>query len=157
MKQTTEADLPLVLAVTARDHERARALLAAGASPNAIKMEEDEHWHVYSETPVLYLACTQGDRAMVELLLDNGADPNLMLRRQGIVDREAIPCLIAALAHLDIVALLLARGADANLSRSWGEDCTTYYSPLWHAFSDHEGNKELADLLRRHGAQVNRS
>jgi hypothetical protein len=85
---------------------------------------------------------------MVKLLLDNGADPNGVFRRRGIIDFETRTCLIAAIPHFDIVSMLLVAGADPNLPSTWGEDRTTETSPLAHA----QGNPALEQLLRSYGA-----
>ena len=86
---------------------------------------------------------------MVQLLLSNGADPNGVFRRRGIVDFETRTCLIAALPHFDIASNLLQAGADPNLPSTWGEDRTTETSPLAQA----QANPTVAQLLRSYGAR----
>ena len=138
----------LLAAVEAGDLEAARTALATGASSNATAVVRDES-ACSSSTPVLYVACSRGEAAMVELLLNNGADPNGVFRRRGIIDFESRTCLIAAIPHFGIVSVLLQAGADPNLPGTWGEDRTTETSPLAHA----QGNPALAQLLRSYGAR----
>jgi hypothetical protein len=138
----------LLAAVEAGNLQSARAALAAGASPNATAVVQDES-ACCSSTPVLYVACSRGDAEMVQLLLAHGADPNGMLRRRGIIDFETRTCLIGAMPRLDIVSTLLQAGADPNLPSTWGEDRTTETSPLAHA----RDNPDLERLLRSYGAK----
>ena len=46
--------------------------------------------------------------------------------------------------HKDVVELLIANGAEVNAKDRMGK------TPLWYL--DEHGEKEIADLLRRHGA-----
>ena len=138
----------LLAAVEAGDLEAARAALLAGASPNATAVVRDES-ACSSSTPALYVACSRGEAAMAELLLNNGADPNGVFRRRGIIDFETRTCLIAAMPRFDIVSMLLVAGAAPNLPSTWGEDRTTETSPLAHA----QGNPTLERLLQSYGAR----
>gem|GEM_PF-6148260 len=146
--QRSQSDERLLAAVAAGDLELARAALAAGASPNAIADERDEPDRMWSHTPALHAAVTRGNAAMVELLLNNGADPNGVFERRGIVDFEKRPCLVDALKHPHIAAMLLRAGADPNLPSIWGEDSSNETSPLAHG----KGNLELERLLKSYGA-----
>lgn len=141
-------DDALLAAVNTGELEAARAALARGASANATAMVEDGY-ACSSSGPALYTACTRGDAAMVELLLSNGADPDGVFRRRGIIDFETRTCLIAAFPQLDIVSMLLKAGADPNLASRWGEDRTTDTSPLAHV----KNNPKLEELLRGYGAK----
>ena len=62
----------------------------------------------YGVTP-LSLACTNGNGAMVELLLKAGADPNTALP-----GGETALMTAARTGKVDAVKALLARGADVN-------------------------------------------
>jgi hypothetical protein len=141
-------DEALLAAVEAGDQQAARDALTRGASANATVVDEDDN-ACSSRAPALYMACTRGDAAMVELLLSNGADPDGAFRRRGIIDFETRTCLIAAFSHLDIVSMLLRAGADPNLASTWGEDRTTETSPLAQA----KDNPKLEELLRGYGAK----
>jgi hypothetical protein len=147
-EQLGGANQQLLAAVEAGDVEAARTALAAGASSNAKAILRDQS-ACFSSTPALYMACTRGDAAMVQLLLNDGADPNGVLRRRGIVDFETQTCLIAALPHFDIASKLLQAGADPNMPSTWGEDRTTETSPLAHA----QGIPTVARLLQSYGAR----
>lgn len=131
----------------------ARAALAAGGSANAVLRVDAKEWtDERSATPVLYIACKAGNEEMVELLLENGADPNSEMFRQGIVDRETTTCLNASLSKSKIADLLLRAGANPDNPNSWGEDCTTYSYPLDIAWHMTDG-QNLQELLRAFGAK----
>jgi hypothetical protein len=146
-RRNIAADDRLLRAVERGDLVQCRAALAEGASPNAIAAAQDER--TWAKAPALYVACKQGHAAIVELLLAEGADPDARFTRQGPLDLEGIPCLIAALPDVAIVAMLLNAGADPNLPSYWGEDCTTERSPLAHA----AGNSQATALLSSYGAR----
>jgi ankyrin repeat protein len=75
------------------------------------------------------------------LLLDKGAALNGLDTESG-----ATPLHVAASwGRTEVVALLLARGADANIRNRAG------VSPLRAAIAN--GHKETGDLLRHHGAK----
>ena len=89
---------PLTMAVLVGDVRMARDLIEAGANVNESMREGS----------ALYLATTQANATLVELLLENGADPELG------DDRGETP-LAAAIgggASIRIVRLLLEAGAD---------------------------------------------
>jgi len=87
-----------------------------------------------------------GDKRIVELLLIHGADPNAKVRGDWTA-------LIGAScgdwhSHRDLkatVELLLAHGADVNAKTKGGD------TPL--SFATRAINKEVAELLRQHGAE----
>jgi hypothetical protein len=92
----------------AESHDAVAALLiAAGADIEA------DHEHE-GATPLI-MATEAGDRAMVRLLLDAGADPNANPRDQGGL---SVPALYHAVWNRDVgtAALLLAAGADPRCS-----------------------------------------
>jgi ankyrin repeat protein len=82
-------------AVRGRLHAIARALLDAGADPNA----RTKSWS--DEVDVAYFAVGVGDRASLELLLDRGADPTSALWS-------------AVWRDLGLAELLLARGGQPD-------------------------------------------
>ena len=78
--------------------------------------------------PDLHIACRSGQVERVRQLLDRGADINLRkaLHPDGPTHAYNTPLLEAIEGlHLDVVELLLDRGADPNGVRKWG------VSPLW--------------------------
>ena len=83
---------------------------------------------------------------MVELLIANGADPNV--RKEGSRRSPALN-VAAAAGSLDVVKALIDKGADVNLESSTGSSAlaslTTTGSP----------NLEIAQLLIASGANVN--
>lgn len=95
------ADLPRALGRTAAQHlDAVRALLDAGASPNASAPLPD----VSDRIPALYFPCTRGDVATARLLLERGAAPT---------DGESL-YHAAQHDHRDCLALLHEFGADLN-------------------------------------------
>jgi len=95
--QNAQRVQPLHSAVAQGGVESVKALLAAGADPNARQQG--------GFTPLL-VAAAKGNLEIVKLLLLNGADPN------GRNDAGATPLtLAAARRHADVIALLVAKGA----------------------------------------------
>ncbi|AIE87733.1 ankyrin repeat domain-containing protein [Fimbriimonas ginsengisoli] len=101
-------------------------------------------------TPIEYVAYSRihavcPDRYAAQLecardLLDRGADPNTYLRYRG---EAKIPVLYGAAAesqHIDIVRLLLERGAEPNDGES-----------IYH--SAEKGRTDILELLGEHGAE----
>jgi serine/threonine-protein phosphatase 6 regulatory ankyrin repeat subunit B len=131
-----------------------KLLLDNGANPNAKGRADWSLLHYASET--------EGYIDMARMLLDKGANPNI---------RESIgqtPLHLAAEPGFKaIVELLISRGADVNVKDEYGR------TPLWYA-EDHGSNavygyrdtpptsavklakKEVAELLRKHGAKESR-
>ncbi len=96
----------------------------------------------------LAIACHYGDDEVVNLLLQNNADPN---------DRgdNGVTALYVAIQgnkapieqYIKIIATLLEKGADPNIADQKG------ISPLY--LSSKKGNEEMVDLLLKKGAEVN--
>jgi ankyrin repeat protein len=107
-------------------------LLASGADVNG---------GIRSLSP-LFLAVASGQKALVELLIDKGA--NIAVKG----DEDVTPLYMATKTDSkEIAELLIARGAEVDPRTKSG------YTPLlWAA---HQGNKDLAELLIAHGANVN--
>uniref|UniRef100_A0A3Q3PYF5 BTB domain-containing protein n=1 Tax=Monopterus albus TaxID=43700 RepID=A0A3Q3PYF5_MONAL len=107
-------------------------------------------------TPLMY-ACVRGDEAMVQMLLDAGADinsevPNLVHKHPSVFPetRQATPLTFAVLhGHVPVVQLLL--DAKGNVEGSLQEGMENYTeTPLQLAAA--AGNFELVSLLLERGA-----
>lgn len=157
----------LLRAAAAGRQDEVRRLVAAGVSVNAARAELD-----VSGTPLIQ-AARAGDLAMVDMLLELGADPNQALLHDGnplivaamqghlavverlldagadvngIVQYDETPLINAAReGHLPVVRTLLARGADINLG-VWA-DRQRWRSPLNQAHG-----ADVARYLQQHGA-----
>lgn len=97
----------LITAIADRDEAAARALLEAGADPNAAGRE--------GESPMLAASIADGTHFLA-LLLDHGGDPNLR-------DARGEPLLLTVILYLrfDSAHLLLDRGADIDARNAMGE------------------------------------
>uniref|UniRef100_A0A8C6Q559 Ankyrin repeat and BTB domain containing 3 n=1 Tax=Nothobranchius furzeri TaxID=105023 RepID=A0A8C6Q559_NOTFU len=107
-------------------------------------------------TPLMY-ACVRGDEAMVQMLLDAGADinsevPNTVHKHPSVFPetRQATPLTFAVLhGHVPVVQLLL--DARANVEGSLQDGMENYTeTPLQLAAA--AGNFELVSLLLERGA-----
>ena len=168
--EAPDAGLRLLLAAQRGDIVAARAALQAGADANA---------RGRCGATALMKAARRGDEPMVQLLLENEADPHLTAKnpaglcvgalyqaaRSGSADmvrlllpgqcadeitRALLPA--AARGYVEILRLLLAAGADASYSYR-GTDHTPvadYWSPYRYAIQNN--HPEALALLVQHGA-----
>ncbi|HYW31472.1 MAG TPA: ankyrin repeat domain-containing protein [Gemmatimonas sp.] len=120
-----------------------RALLDAGASPNA-SVEIDPHAN--ARIPALFFACVSNNVEVARLLLERGAEPN---------DGESV-FHAAEWNHRECLELLLAHGADISSPHShWGN------TPLYFLAGYRENNPRCASSelgmrwLLEHGADPN--
>ena len=174
VKSKADLDLPdpdgataLLVAIMNANWDLARQLVEAGADVN--------QWDVYGEAP-LYTAIdlrnrTDGGRnsidapnkstglAIVTLLLERGADPNLQLFfkpanvRGAIQTRGATPLVRAAHnADVEVVKLLLEKGADATIATA--DRQTPIHAVLAGRASEPQA-VELIKVLQKAGADVN--
>lgn len=91
----------------------------------------------------LLTAAANGDAALVERLLQEGADVNYV----GNSGNKFTPLLWACFARkLEVAMLLLKQGADPNIKSSTG------YLPLFYAVGSSEANADLVSLLLEKGA-----
>ena len=95
----------------------------------------------YSSRP-LHIAARVGRIESVRLLLDHGCDVN------SLEEHELSALMIASMdGHLDIVQLLVERGAPSNGCGELGK-----FGPLHYAAMC--GHTEIVDYLLRHGASI---
>lgn len=92
----------LTAAILGSQVSRVASLLRRGAPINAADK--------FGTTP-LYRAAVQGEREIVRLLLEAGADPNL---ESGAEDEGMPLCAAASWGRTEIVRLLLQHGADPS-------------------------------------------
>ncbi|MHC4371510.1 MAG: ankyrin repeat domain-containing protein [Planctomycetota bacterium] len=121
---------PLHFALYMKDEAKARSLIEGGADVNRRTP--------YGSTP-LYRAVLAGFKNIVELLIAKGADVNAK------DNWNWTPLHSAVYGHKDIVELLVAEGANVNARDGANR------TPLWYA--KEEGNAEIVELLRKHGAR----
>src|SRR5439155_15302057 len=82
----------------------------------------------YGVTP-LYLASTNGNAGMIELLLKAGADPN-----SALPEGETVLMTAARSGSVDAVNVLIARGADVNRKEAWrGQNALMWAAAEGHA------------------------
>ena len=122
-------------AVEADDLELADLLILRGANVSAANRD--------GATPLL-LASVNGKAAMIERLLQAGADPNAALSRYG----DTALMLAARTGNRDAIKVLLDHGAQVNKQETWGGT-----SALMWAVS--ERHPAAVKLLLEHGADVN--
>ena len=123
---------PLLFAVRNNRYDTVKLLLAHGANVND---------KIPDGTPALSLAILNADFDLAALLLDAGANPNVpdvrgyplhvvaWLHQPGAPpdfamngeDPQPVARPRGKLSHLDIAKLLLAKGADPNVTIPWGE------------------------------------
>jgi hypothetical protein len=119
--------------IAEKNPEAAKLFLRAGFSPDTLNA---------AAVPLICLAARAGDREIVALLLKNGASVNLPAG-----DRGGAAIIDAALGkHADILADLLAAGADANAKSKDGQSALIIAVGL-----NDEGSVEL---LLKSGANV---
>ena len=136
----------------------AQTLIARGADVNArcSSPSSGEHFNNSRRKPdasgsVLHIAVGRGDKALVDLLLTNKANPNL----RSVYGQT--PLHVAAyLGFIPIAEALLSAGADinANMSSDGSGSQAIYYAPLHLAVV--AGRLEMLQFLLEKGADANR-
>lgn len=138
---------PLHDAAAKGDEAAVKALLAAGADPNATRADDD--------SAPLHYAAENGHETVVRVLLAAGADPNAKEKDYSFDDYTGggprwghRPLHYAAQnGHEAVVRVLLAAGADPNVN---GPRINGYWTPLHLAAS--EGLEAVARVLLEAGA-----
>jgi ankyrin repeat protein len=158
---------PLLVAIMNANWDLAKQLIVAGADVN--------QWDIYGEAP-LFTAVDQRNRidgghasidpmnttkglAIVNLLLERGADPNMQLLfkpanvRGTTTTRGATPLIRAANnGDVEVVKILLAHGADATVYMA---DRQTPIHAVLAGRSPEPQAVELIRLLQKAGTDVN--
>ncbi|MFD2369173.1 ankyrin repeat domain-containing protein [Brevibacillus sp. GCM10020057] len=139
MKQTIRE---LFQAAQAGDAPKLQELLSA--QPALANQENEE-----GLTPLGY-AAHFGRKEAVEVLLDCGADVQALSHSKisYIPSNTALHAAIAGEGDVEVIRLLLERGADPNAFDSNGHTCL-------HAAAFHDEHIEIIRLLLAHGAHVN--
>jgi uncharacterized protein len=122
-------------AVRANDLEMTGILLRAGARPSVANES--------GATP-MELAAMNGNAAILDRLLQAGADPNAPLSHSG----DTALMMAARTGRVDAVKALLDHGAQVNAKETWGGTTAL----MWAVAERHP---EVAKLLVERGADVN--
>ncbi len=130
--RSADGTTALHLAAYEDDVARARALVAAGADPDAV--------NDYGSFP-LAEAANIGNPEMIDLLLDAGADPEL-----ANADGQTALMVLARTNKVDAAQLLIDAGADVNRAETWRGQ-----TPLMWASA--QGQPEMIRLLMEAGAE----
>lgn len=176
--QTQDGDTLITLAAFAGSPQSIRLLLDAGASLDDCEdvagllykgVSQGNHWGlkaaldagIFSDkhfsnpkytgdgiAEPLLLAAHSGYRECTRVLLDNGADPNVVSK-----GATALCLAITSGPFPDLCDMLLEKGADPNLSATDDSDSDGKDVPLVRAISI--GNKPLVSKLLDHGAEIN--
>ena len=158
---------PLHLAIMNANWDLARELILAGADVN--------QWDIFGEAPLFTIVDLRsridGGRASIDapskttglavlnLLLERGADPNMQLFfkpanvRGTITTRGATPLIRAASnADLEVVKILLSHGADATIPTA---DRQTPIHAVLSGRASEQQAVELVKVLHQAGTDVN--
>ena len=131
-----EGNTPIIIAARKNQLESLNFLLSNGANIN-----HQSHYKYSDKYSCLMIAAIHNRKDMVRLLLQYGADVNLMCRE----GRTALS-YAAGNGCATITKALLDHKADMNMK------CKLKWSPLSHA--SHEGRTSCVSILLRHGCEV---
>ena len=149
----------LFSSVSSGDTEEVKRRISQGAEVNAIRIGQS----------LLHIACQSGNKKIVELLINSGADVNVSNRRGltplDIAERDGQTEIIELLrvhgakkgfsnllrainsGDIEQVKLLISQGADVNTKNNAGQT-------LLH-IACRSGNKEVVEFLIDQGANIN--
>ncbi|KAH0547034.1 hypothetical protein KQX54_016767 [Cotesia glomerata] len=127
----------LNLAIVANNYELVKRLIDLGANVNLRSLREHTRYVYYNRLP-LHLAVHNGQKKIVELLLQNNADVN------SVEDHKTALSIAAEQNHFKIAKLLIDSGAEINPSNS--------VKPLFSAISR---STSMAEYFIKRGADVN--
>ena len=118
-------------------------LLNRGAQVNATTTDTRLRTFAGYNCTALFFAASNNDYRTAKILLDYGADQDIM------TNDESFPLYVASqMGHWEVAELLLENGADPNKRDSNG------FSPLFVAIGNHGENSPIAKLLKSYGAIV---
>ena len=147
-------DEQLYQAVRRNDVNSASKALKSGASANYVHIDKDPSFT--DCFPVLYAACQEKNKELVELLIAHGADPNAEFDRRAVWGSEHEPCLFPTLKSerpsVEVVRVLLEGGADPNIPCVWREEWNHEVTAL-HVAGISRNGEELIALLTQYGAR----
>jgi ankyrin repeat protein len=124
----SETEHQMRLAADNGDVTRLQDLIRAGANPDAVG--------VMGDATALIHACDAGRIDVARALLDAGAD----IDRQSDLGDTPLTCAVA-IQNVDLVRLLVERGANTNPSRRFADE-----KPL-AVFAAELGNLEIVQIL----------
>lgn len=139
----------LRVAVLNKDASLVQKAIDDGANINYVQDDYTDN--------ALGLSVSAGQMQLVEVLLKNGANPNIHIDGNGVVNSTALLKAIAA-QNLPIVKALIAGGANVNLpSHFYYKPNEQMTSPLMMAIAAPYTKDSMAifDLLLQSGANVN--
>lgn len=126
---------PLILAVQAGHTVIVSELLKTGRDVNK---------YTFKGYSALHFSATNGQREMVRMLLDFGAEPE----RQSDENSQVTPLILAAqTGHKEVVAMLLAEDVDINKQTGKGASALMFASA--------NGHSTVVELLLEQGANPN--
>jgi len=136
-----QGQTPLRLAIFKEDSgEMAKLLLNNGADGNILSLSDK--WSQWGET-ILFQVMSRSWNDVAELMIEKGVNVNAKNPGDG---RTALHAA-GLTGSKEMVELLIAKGADINAKDNIGIG----HTPLDIAVE--KGHKEIADLLRKHGAK----
>lgn len=105
---------------------------------------------------LIHFAASKGNLALVQMLVEEGAD---ISRRDRYHDRGNDTAIIAAVegGHPDVVEYLLSEGAGADAHTTSDEYVRAgdfSYKPLLFVAAEHQDNKRIIASMAKYGAQV---